>query len=247
MECYIVDDHPAVVKTISDYILDTPALKLVYSTSTAQEIIPYLSEIETLSVLFLDIDMPKISGLKIAEMANDKTAVVFITGHTEYAIEAFHKGAYDYLLKPFSYERFLEAINKINRRKSHTLLPQKKEHTFVFNKYGDLIRINFCEIYFIKAEANYVAIHKYDGVISSRIRLKDVLAEFPADTFIQIHKSYIISIDKVHKLSSDDTIVMANEQKTHITVGRPYMHHFLSLISGSVTKHEKKAFFRFGR
>lgn len=248
MKCYIVDDQASVIKTLSDYIQDTPSLKLVYSTLKPQEIVSFLPEIKEPSILFLDIDMPMINGLQIAEMVNTYTAVIFITGHTEYAIEAFNRGAHDYLIKPFSYERFLQSVHKVNQRHPYKNVEDtSRKHTFIFNKYGELVKINFSDIYFIRAEANYIAIHKESGYILSRMRLKDVLAEFPVKHFMQVHKSYIISIDKIHKLSSDDTLVMADEQKTNIVIGRPYLHSFLNQISSSVTKHEKKSFYGLGR
>ncbi|WP_026903240.1 LytR/AlgR family response regulator transcription factor [Pedobacter glucosidilyticus] len=248
MNCYIIDDQESVIKTLSDYIRDTPKLNLVYSTLKAQEVIALLPEIAEPSIFFLDIDMPMINGLQIAEMVNDFTAVIFITGHPQYAVDAFNRGAYDYLLKPFSYDRFLKAINKINHRYKPKAISDKAcTHTFVFNKYGELVKLNYDDIYYVRAEANYVAIHRYNNHILSRIRLKDIIAEFPMAQFIQVQKSYVIAINKIHKLSTDDILVMADEHKTQITIGRPFLNQFLECISASVTKHEKKSLFGLGR
>jgi DNA-binding LytR/AlgR family response regulator len=148
LDCYIADDNQSMIKLLSDYIQDTPNLKLITATTDPMEMAATIGQVKVPSIAFLDIDMPNITGLQLAALTNSTTAVIFITGHPQHAVDAFSKGAYDYLIKPFSYLRFIEAVNKVRNRLSALfslpLVPE--DHCFVYNKYGDLIKIYYADI-----------------------------------------------------------------------------------------------------
>lgn len=128
--CYIVDDETDSIEILQDYVNQTPNLRLSYSTTNPRDIFTVITAQGNPKITFLDIEMPGITGLELAGLINSYTAIIFITSHTEHAIEAFEKDAYDYLVKPVSYSRFFQAVTKVQRRiQNNTATPPKKPIT----------------------------------------------------------------------------------------------------------------------
>lgn len=201
MKCIAVDDEPLALALLQDNIRQVPTLELVASCNTAMEALAVLNKQEV-DLIFLDIQMPGLTGLQLLQSLSIKPMVILITAYEKYALEGFNLDVIDYLVKPVPFERFLKACNKAidyNRLKKNipAELHQWPEYFFVNAEYG-LVKIVFSEIRMIEGLKDYLKIHLGDSkpqVI--RMSLKFIEEKLPPGKFFRIHKSYIISLSHV--------------------------------------------------
>ena len=229
LQCIIADDEPIARQILENYIEALPNLKIVASCKNAFEVLEVLQE-TTIDILFLDINMPKLSGLSLLKTMQQKPNVIITTAYPEYAIEGFELAVTDYLLKPFSLERFLQAVNKVSKNlkeDTKTVLFDKEEvATSVFVKSDKkLIKINFDEINHIEAYGNYIKIFT-DKMILTPQTLSDFLNKLP-ESFLRIHKSFIINFNEL-KLIDGNQIVLQNDTK--LPIGKSYRKEVLDRI-----------------
>ncbi|TKB98650.1 LytR/AlgR family response regulator transcription factor [Pedobacter cryophilus] len=199
--CFIVDDEPASLEIISDYISETPHLFLQKATTNPRDILPLITAPGKNQITFLDIDMPGINGLELASLIQGHTAVIFITSYPNYAIQAFEKDAYDYLLKPISYARFLQAVIKVKSRlqtaKTNYVELDNQYFLIKGNKQGEIIKIYYQDLLYIESLHNYVSLHTLQGKYIAYFTLKELEYKLNKENFVKIHKSYLINIDKM--------------------------------------------------
>ena len=231
IRCILADDEPIARQLLENYIADMPNLELVASCKNAFEVLEIL-DTEKIDLLFLDINMPKLSGISLLKTLQHKPAVIITTAYPEYAIEGFELSVTDYLLKPFSLERFMQAVRKV--RLNETPKPQvivnaetateKPKHIFVKSD-KKLIKLFFDEINHIEAYGNYLKIYTNKMILVSQT-LTEFLSKLPAN-FIRIHKSFIINFDKLKHIDGNQ-IVLQNETK--LTIGKSYRKAVLAKI-----------------
>lgn len=229
LQCIIADDEPIARQILENYIESIPNLELVASCKNAFEVLEILQD-KTIDILFLDINMPKLSGLSLLKTMQQKPEVIITTAYPEYAIEGFELAVTDYLLKPFSLERFLQAINKVKQKtllKNKTAPVNKQEAaTSIFVKSDKkIIKLNFDDINHIEAYGNYIKIFT-DQMILTPLTLSDFLDKLP-DSFLRIHKSFIINFNTL-KLIDGNQIVLQNETK--LPIGKSYRKDVLERI-----------------
>jgi two-component system, LytTR family, response regulator len=205
----IVDDEPLARQLLTEYVRKIPYLQLVEvcaSPLTAMEVL----RSQPADLLFLDIQMPEITGLTLLKVLQQKPLVVLTTAYSEYALESYELDVVDYLLKPISFDRFLRAVEKAHQRKTAAAPAPAAEtpareaaQSFIFVKDGTkLVKIRLSDILYVEGLKDYVAIHTRQQKIVTLQRLKNLEVQLPADQFIRIHHSYIVSlegIDSVHK------------------------------------------------
>lgn len=204
MTCLIVDDEPLARNLLSEYVRKIPYLKLQGTCSNPLEALELLRN-HPVDLLFLDIQMPEITGITLLKTLHKKPLVILTTAYSEYALESYELDVVDYLLKPITFERFLRAVDKASQRISAT--PEKKiseqSQSFIFVKDGTkLVKVRLDDILYIEGLKDYVTIHTRQQKIVTLQRLKALEDQLPADQFIRIHHSFIISvgaIDAVHK------------------------------------------------
>lgn len=192
VKCIIVDDEPLSRDVLETYIFDHPDLDLIASCKDAFEAMSILDKGQV-DLMFLDINMPKLSGVNFYKSLNQKPNVIFTTAYSEFAVEGFELNAIDYLLKPFSFERFVQAVNKV-KEKSVSLTP---EGHILMKADKKMYKVDYNEILFFEALGDYVKAHLEDKVLIVTTTLKKLLAELPSDQFFRTHKSYIISKKKI--------------------------------------------------
>lgn len=229
LECIIADDEPIARQILENYIEALPNLEIVASCKNAFEVLKILQE-NTVDILFLDINMPKLSGLSLLKAMQQKPAVIITTAYPEYAIEGFELAVTDYLLKPFSLERFLQAVNKVQQKsvvKLEVTESVKEEiSTSIFVKSDKkIIKLNFNEIHHIEAYGNYIKIF-IDKMILTPLTLSDFLEKLP-NNFMRIHKSFIINFNQL-KLIDGNQIILQNG--TILPIGKSYRKDVLSKI-----------------
>jgi two-component system LytT family response regulator len=207
LNCLIVDDEPLARNLLAEYVKKVSDLNLVKVCSSPLEAIDALRN-STIDLLFLDIQMPDITGISLLKTLNKKPLVILTTAYSEYALESYELDVVDYLLKPITLERFLRAVDKANQRASKPVtfqMPEKQptEQRFVFVKDGTkLVKVRWDDILYVEGLKDYVTIHTRQQKIVSLQRLKSLEETLPADQFIRIHNSFIIAlqaIDSVHK------------------------------------------------
>jgi two-component system LytT family response regulator len=215
LNCLIVDDEPLARKLLSDYVQKVPYLKLLRTCSGPMEALEFLRD-NPVDLLFLDIQMPEITGLTLLKILQKKPWVILTTAYSEYALESYDLDVVDYLLKPITLERFLKAMEKINQRMQRIVnqqlpseevapLPVATEAgpAYIFVKDGTkLVKVKLSEIMYVEGMKDYVAIHTPQQRIVTLQRLKAMEEQLPESQFIRIHNSYIVALewlDSIHK------------------------------------------------
>ena len=228
LNCIIADDEPIARQILENYVDALPHLNLVASCKNAFEVLEILQENET-DVLFLDINMPKLSGLSLLKTLQKKPNVIITTAYPEYAIEGFELSVTDYLVKPFSLERFMQAVQKVNKTtaiKTTTVLQETATTKSVFVKSDKkIIKLDLDKIYYAEAYGNYVKIYA-DKMILTPQTLSDFLEKLSKD-FIRIHKSFVINFNHL-KMIDGNQIILQNDVK--LPVGKSFKKELLERI-----------------
>lgn len=205
--CIIVDDEPLARSLLKDYVSKVPSLILLDVCSSpviAMEII----QTQSVDLIFLDIQMPEITGLSLLKIMKKKPLVVLTTAYSEYALESYELDVVDYLLKPITFSRFLQAVDKVNSRMNTSSASLEKitpnpSQPFIFVKDGTkLVKVRWEDILYIEGLKDYVTIHTKQQKVVSLQRLKSMEEQLPSDQFIRIHNSFIVAlnaIDTIHK------------------------------------------------
>ncbi len=212
IKCVIADDEKYAVQVLNDYITRTPGLSLVAECRDGFEVIDVFDK-NTIDILFLDVQMPQLSGLDvIRELKQRPSHIILTTAHQQYALDAFELAVFDYLLKPFSYDRFLKSLARLNRD-----VPRDPEYVFVKIDRTS-VRFNVEYIRYIKAEGNYLRIYLPDRFEMVYMSLAEIQMKLPKSKFIQIHKSYVVAISAIQTVKYDSVSVGDKE----LPVGRLY-------------------------
>jgi DNA-binding LytR/AlgR family response regulator len=217
LSCIIVDDEPLAIKMLENYISRTPFLELVGSYTDP---ILSLSEIKEKKpeIVFLDIQMPDLNGMELSRMIPDCTKIIFTTAFKEYAFDSYEVSAIDFLLKPIRYQNFLKAADKAKEwfemKESAKITDSAKSNKFIFIKAdGELKKVMLADILYVAGLKDYVAIYLRDQKVPlvTHITMKSVEDLLPSNKFMRVHRSYIIALDKIESVDSDNIITIGNE------------------------------------
>jgi two-component system, LytTR family, response regulator len=201
IKCIAIDDEPLALELIRGYLLKFPALQLVQTFDDAITGGEFLRN-NPVDLLFIDINMPDITGLDLVRSLPEKPMIIFTTAHKKFAIEGFELDAIDYLLKPISFERFSKAVTKAIEYCEYKKKTKNEaaEHLFVYAEYR-MVKINIAEIEYIESLEDYIKIHFVNAKpILTLMTLKGVLEKLPTNKFKRIHRSYIVAMDKVNSI-----------------------------------------------
>jgi two-component system LytT family response regulator len=232
IRCIIIDDEPLARQMLKEFISKVPHLTLVGDFASPLKAMDMLSN-NSVDVLFLDIQMPRVTGIDFLKTLSQKPSVIFTTAYPQYAIEGFELDAIDYLLKPFDFNRFLKAVNKlqgaIGRSAAEARTEQSASEQFIFVKDGTKhVKIDFDSILYIEGFGDYVKVVTTEKVITSLKNLKSLLSELPS-YFVRVHNSYIISVKAIDSIQQNDVQI---GEKT-IPIGITYRKGFYELINHS--------------
>jgi len=197
-KCLIVEDEPLAQNILKKYIADHPSLELVATCTDALEAQLILNK-QAIHLIFLDINLPKLSGINFLKSLLQSPLIIFTTAYPEFAVEGFELNAVDYLLKPFSFERFLKAVNKVIEKLNNFSLPKKEEiDAFIFFKSDKKIhKVDLESIHYIEAVGDYMKVITDSGQLLINETMKNLQEELPARSFIRVHKSFIISRNRI--------------------------------------------------
>jgi len=228
MRCIIVEDQPPAQRILKKFIQDVPTLELVELFSDGLSALKFLNE-ESVDLMFLDIHLPKINGLDFLKSIPDPPHVILTTAFSEYALEGYNLNVVDYLLKPFSFQRFLQAINKVNGK--HEQIVFKNDSASLTEIYvkssHEHIKVLVNDIFKITSDSDYTEIHLEDKKILSNESLRHWVEVLGGNQFYQIHKSHIINTKKIDRISGN-LVLLINGAK--IPMGRAYKDSFLKSI-----------------
>jgi len=221
--CIIVDDEPMAREILENHLQKVDAVNVVATCKNAIEAFNEIN-LNKIDLIFLDINMPEISGLSFAKSINKNIKVIFTTAYREYAVDGFDLQAVDYLLKPISFERLLQAVHKyldesipVTMESTSEIIQEKSNFIFVRSD-RKMIKINFSDIYYIESYSDYIKIHIADKIIVTRETITSIEAKLPKNDFIRIHRSYIVAIAKIDSFTSEFIEV----NKKAIPISRSY-------------------------
>ncbi|UAM97729.1 response regulator transcription factor [Polaribacter litorisediminis] len=219
ISCLIIDDEPSSQNVLKSFIHKIDYLELVHICNNALEALEALEYLKsnTVDLLFLDINMPQLSGVDFYKSLKNPPKVIFTTAYSAYALEGFEVDATDYLLKPFSFERFLKAVSKIKDLKDANI-------AYIFVKSDKkLHQIKIEDIYFIEGLGDYIKVHLNNTFLVTYKSLKMMHNSLPKSIFIQVHKSFIINKNKLDYIEGNLAIINSNK----IPLGQKYKKEFL--------------------
>ena len=227
LNCIILDDEPLAVKLLKEYVGKLPDLNLVYAGTDVYAALQLAQEGKA-DLIFLDIQMPELTGIQFMKILNGKCKIILTTAYEEYALQAFDLDVVDYLLKPFSPDRFQVAVQKARERLAPgTGKEPVRDHIFVKSEYR-MIRINLRDIFYFESLRDYVAIHHRDGKTLTLQSLRSFEEELPPRDFVRIHKSYLISLSQIQAIERRRVII----QDQYLPIGDTYLAGFKKRVPG---------------
>ncbi len=220
IKCIIVEDEPLAVKILSDYVSQVPFLELQGSFKNAMDATDYLRQHEV-HLIFLDIHLPKLKGMDFLKTLVHPPSVIITTAYHQYAVEGFNLNVTDYLLKPFEFERFLIAVNKVKlpviAQPPASEIEPKKDFIFL-NVQKKKVKILFPDILYIESQREYVKVVTTKNTYLSKMSTHEIEALLPPQLFKRIHRSFIVSVDKIESYTAEAVEVNGVE----IPIGRGY-------------------------
>lgn len=229
INCIAVDDEPLALDIIKDYISQVPFLNLLKTFNDGISVIEYLAS-NNVDLIFLDIEMGGISGTQLLKTLQKKPKVIMTTAYRNYAVDAFDLDVTDYLLKPFSFERFLKAVEKVYNLKfdkqSLTESSSNKEYFFVKSNYK-MVKVNYDDILYIEGLSEYIIIKTKSANIITLQSFKNIEKTLPESGFVRIHKSYLVSLSKIESIENQ-YVKIANKE---LPIGNKYKDNFFRIIS----------------
>ncbi|WP_299700184.1 LytTR family DNA-binding domain-containing protein [uncultured Pontibacter sp.] len=220
MRAIAIDDEPMALEVVRAHAAKVPFLELLGCFTDAFKALEFLQN-ESVDLLFLDIKMPDISGLEFVTSLPKKPMVIFTTAYSEHAVTSFELDAVDYLLKPFSLPRFVKACNKaqelLHLRGISPVAPVKD---YLFLKTGyEQVKVHYDEILYLEAAGNYVTFVLKDKKLLSRMTIQELTEQLPADSFVRVHRSYIVAKKQIDKIERHQVCIHGNE----VPVGASYL------------------------
>lgn len=229
IRCIIVEDEPLAVKVLADYIQQVTFLQLQGTFKDAILASDYLHD-NTVDLIFLDIHLPRLKGMAFLKTLLNPPAVIITTAYHQYAVEGFDLNVTDYLLKPFEFERFLVAVNKVKKQQAEK--PQPVENPLSARDFIFLmvqkkkVKIMFSEIVFVESQREYIRIVTTKTEYISKLSTHEIEAMLPANLFKRVHRSFIISVNKIDSYTADTIEVNG----VAIPIGRGYRDNIEDLL-----------------
>lgn len=232
INCLIIDDEQPAINIIAAYVEKVPYLNLVATTTDPLEGLSLINE-KPIELIFLDIQMPGLTGLEFVKAINGKCKVIFTTAYNQYALDGFDLDVIDYLLKPVPFPRFLKATQKardlISQQTAAQAAPQEDFIIIQGDSKGKLIKIEIDEIDYIEGMRNYVAIICGDRKILSLMNMKDLEESLSSKKFIRVHKSFIVPIANIAAIDGN-AITLKRNNKAEIIIGNVYRPAFIEIM-----------------
>ncbi|CAA9200240.1 LytR/AlgR family response regulator transcription factor [Flavobacterium collinsii] len=228
LKCIIVDDEPPATRILENYIGKVSFLEKTAVFNDALKALEFLNT-HSVDVIFLDIQMPQLTGLQLSRIISREIKVIFTTAYPDFALEGFELNAVDYLLKPIAFERFYQAVSKLNGDSKTEVISNNNSTDFIFIKTdgkNKFIKLFLDEILYVESLQNYVCIHTLNQQIITHSSLKNVIESLPERNFVQIHKSYVVALKQIESTDSFSVFVNGKE----LPIGATFKDAFFERI-----------------
>jgi len=228
LTCIIVDDEPPAIRLLEKYVESIPSLEKLAVFSDSLQALEFLNT-NSVDVVFLDIQMPQLTGLQLSKIIGNNVKIIFTTAYPDFALEGFDLNATDYLLKPIAFERFYKAVSKLSPESKTDQAQHSIANEYIFirtdgkNKFT---KVFLDDIHYIEALQNYVSIRTTNGAIITHSSLKNILDLMPANHFTQIHRSYVVAIKHIDTTDSFSVFIKEKE----LPLGNTYKEAFFKRI-----------------
>lgn len=227
LKCIIVDDEPPAIRLLENYVEKVSFLEKVGTFNDSLKALEFLNS-HAVNLVFLDIQMPQLTGLQLSKIISKDIQIIFTTAYPDFAMEGYELNAVDYLLKPIAFERFYQAVTKLNTIKNTDSTPISQDFIFVKtdgkNKFSKLF---LKDILYAEALQNYVCIHTKEQQYITHSSLKNVVESLPQQDFIQIHKSFIVALKQIMQTDSFSIQIAGKE----IPIGATFKDAFFKRIN----------------
>jgi DNA-binding LytR/AlgR family response regulator len=236
INCIVVDDEPPAIEILEKYIEKLPFLNRIASYDNSVEASIAL-QTQAVDLVFLDIQMPELSGIQLVKLLKGKSKVIFTTAHSQYAIEGYDNNVVDYLLKPISFERFFQACQKVMATMPTPLLQtnERPNEAYIFvkiqNKY---VKLFLYEIVYIESMGNYLTVVTLNDKIVLHGSIRDFAAKIPETQFIRVHKSYIIATEYIKSVEGNQILLNYGKSEVKIPLGEVFRGIFYQFLNSKV-------------
>lgn len=235
IRCLIVDDEYDAIDVLKHYISQTPMLELVGATTNPVEALQIIAS-QKVDLVFLDIQMPQLSGVDVAKAVGGKAKVIFTTAYSEFAVDAYDLDVVDYLLKPISFSRFLAAVQRAARQlneRDPVSASEEEEYIFVKTESkGKLLKIELADIEYIEAANNYVAVYQGGKKTLVYTTMKELEDRLPKKSFMRVHKSFIVPLGRIQGIEGNKLLL--KNSNAEIVVGEGYRPTLMEMIRRNI-------------
>lgn len=231
IRCLIIDDEPVARRLLKEYIEDVSFLEIAGEADNPLKAQVILDQ-EPIDLLFLDINMPKLSGIEFLQSRNSLPMVIMTTAYAEHALDGFTLDVLDYLVKPFSFSRFLKACNKA--KEYHEMKTQagnkaKADDKYFFVKYnGRIEKVLYDDLLYVEAALNYVILHTSNNKMVVYLTIKGIIEDLPSTSFVKVHKSFIVNRNKINSIEGN----IIRIGKAEIPISQNYHEEVIKVILG---------------
>jgi len=233
LSCIVVDDEPLALELLADFISKVPFLEIKGSFTKGLDAVMYMKE-NHVDIVFLDIQMDDINGIQLLKSVKDHPAVILTTAYDQYAVEGYSLDVSDYLLKPIAFDRFVQAVERVYSQTVSQKREQKAQDTtggsdkYIFIKAdGKLVKINCNEILFIEGQRDYLRFHLTNNRrIMTLLNFKTIEDQLPVESFLRIHKSYIVAADKIDAISKTKVSIFDKD----LPIGENYKEALVAFL-----------------
>ncbi len=231
LTCIIIDDEPPAIRLLEKYVEKVFFLNIEATYTNPLEALQHIEK-GTIDLVFLDIQMPELTGIQLSKIINGKTNIIFTTAYPQFALDSYEVSAVDYLLKPFEFERFYKSVLKVQQQKITSPKIEITDNNFFFLKTdgkNKFVKVFANEILYVESLKNYVNIQLKNTQIITYNTLKNIKDHLPSSQFIQTHKSYIVSIKHINKIDNDSVWI----EKKELPIGNTYKKFFFETVNNN--------------
>jgi DNA-binding LytR/AlgR family response regulator len=229
MNCIIIDDDLMSRRIIEEFVNRTDQLNLLSSYENAVDAINAFNTEEDIDLIFLDIEMPEMSGIDFLETLTNPPQIIIISSKDKYALDAFNYDVTDYLLKPISYSRFFKAVNKANVRFKNKVDPRDDE--IFIKKNSALVRLKYQDILWVEALENYVIFNTFNEKYTIHFTMKAIEQKLPSNRFTRVHRSYIVNTSSINVIEDNAVIIKTHDGSKSIPIGKSYKDKLMGDIN----------------
>lgn len=231
MNCMILDDDNLSRKILEEFIERTEDMVLKHSCSDPVKCINILKKDDSIDLLFLDIEMPEMTGIDFLDSMLQKPQVIIVSGKGEYALESYNYDVTDYLLKPVTYPRFLQGLEKVEKRSKEALAEEEGADEIFIKKNSTLVRLKYDDILWIEALENYVIFNTFKDKYTIHFTMKAIEQKLPTKRFTRVHRSYIVNTSRIEVIEDNSVIIKTDEADKSIPIGKSYKEKLMRDIN----------------